>query len=121
MSKMFVVAEQGVDCPLTRGVYTSLHKALCAGMRVEKESATDHGLFVHVFKVDHEIELDNNNSLVKHSDRIVGIMEGKKTENGTVSVQLELYSELIPDIDITDLINGVCGECGLNIDNIRYV
>lgn len=129
MLKMFVICERGFDSSPAHGVYTSLHKAVCVAMRVEQEYATDYGLSVQVFNVDQEIELEtltddnDSNTSVKYIDTTVVDVERLDTGDDTVCIQVELSNEHIADIgiDITDLINGVCSECGFNISNIKHI
>lgn len=128
-SKMFVVCERGFDSSPAHGVYTSLLRAIVSAMRVEEAYATDYGLSVQVFNVDQEIELETltddngSNTSVKYIDTCVVDVERLDTGDDTVRIQVELSNEHVADIgiDITDLINGVCGECGFNISNIKHM
>ena len=128
-SKMFVVCERGYDGTPVHGVYTDVYRAVVSCMRVEEAYATDYGLSVQVFNVDQEIELEtltddnSSNTSVKYIDTCVVDVERLDTGDDTVRIQVELSNEHIADIgiDITDLINDVCGECGFNISNIKHM
>lgn len=127
MPKMFVICERGFDSSPAHGVYTSLLRSVVSAMRVEEAYATDYGLSVQVFNVDQEIELETltddngSNTSVKYIDTCVVDVERLDTGDDTVRIQVELSNEHIADIgiDITDLINGVCSECGFKISDIK--